>query len=462
MVGRRGRATAGPPTSSRRPAWYHGDRVRSLPKRAPRGEEHGPESGSGPRGLSRRATLRPEIRAAIALEEAGELQEAARVFEYAGEHAQAAALRLEHARTLRDPRERLDGLREGCARNTGDTAEGRTLHLALAEGLLEEAATVEDVASRRSLELEAARALEEADEGGRAGELYESLGLLRRAARAYERSGEITRLELVLELLERQEQVTAALRSLERDVDHAIAQGRRRYAHELLIEHVRGDAKLPGRTIPPASLVSRLQLLESRLLMRDRVELRWGADRVTAVRGAPRFRIGRAPDAELSLPGARLSRHHAELSVDGRGERPRLQVMDLGSKVGSFWCGEPLSPGEPVVITEPGELALGTMAPIEIHPVLQKEGGAIGGLLRQPGTERWMLFLPRGGPLWLSPDIRVPATLLFDRGYVVLDFATGVATRLGDQPLGSGAAIELMLHDRVSLVDAPLSMEVLA
>ncbi|MCH9679984.1 MAG: hypothetical protein K0V04_01015, partial [Deltaproteobacteria bacterium] len=47
------------------------------------------------RGRPRRASLRPEIRAALALEEAGELQEAARVFEYSGEHAQAALLRME-------------------------------------------------------------------------------------------------------------------------------------------------------------------------------------------------------------------------------------------------------------------------------------------------------------------------------------------------------------------------------
>ena len=43
---------------------------------------------------------------------AGELLEAARVFEYAGEHAQAAALRLEIARTLRDRHDRIDVLRE--------------------------------------------------------------------------------------------------------------------------------------------------------------------------------------------------------------------------------------------------------------------------------------------------------------------------------------------------------------
>jgi hypothetical protein len=198
------------------------------------------------------------------------------VFEYAGEHAQAATLRLEHARTLRDPGQRLDVLREGCARNRGDTPEGRRLHLGLAEALLDEAHATDDAARCRSLELEAARALEEADEGARAGELYESLSLLDKAARAYERSGEIARLELVLEVLERKEQRDASLRRLADEVDEAIAQGRRRYAHALLSEHARQD-----RSSRP-QLVARLHELESKLLRGDRIELGWNDGRTFA------------------------------------------------------------------------------------------------------------------------------------------------------------------------------------
>lgn len=423
---------------------------------APGGNDSASGSSGGPRGLPRRAALRPEIRAAIALEEAGELQEAARVFEYAGEHAQAAILRLEHARTLRNPSERLDVLREGCARNPGDTPEARDLHLALADGLLEEADAVGDAARRRSLELEAARALEEANECRRAGELYESIGLLNKAAAAYERGGEISRLEVVLEVVERAEQRESALRQLEREADDAITQGRRRYAHALLLEHVREkQGARPG-------LVQRLQMLESRILRGDRVELGWTGDRVTGVRGAPRLRIGRAPDAEVSLAAPRLSRYHVELRVDASDERPRLVAVDLGSKVGTFWNGQPLVPGEPEPIDGPGELGLGTAAAVEVHPVLVDASGAVGGMLKAPGTDRWILFLPQGGPLWLAPDIRVPARLLFDRGYVVFDLADRVAARLDAVSLSPGADIELMVGDRISLVDAPLTMEVLA
>lgn len=444
---------------------------------APRDDDQAPPGG-GSRGLPRRATLRPEIRAALALEEAGELQEAARVFEYAGEHAQAAVLRLEHARTLRDPGDRLDVLREGCARNPGSTPEGRTLHLALAEALLAESDSTKDSGRRRALELEAAASLEEADEGGRAGELYESLGLLQRAATAYEKAGEVARLELVLEVLERHEQAVAARRETERQVDEAIATGQRRYAYELLAEHVYGGTRpglvkatpgtsqlaLAGRLDrrPPPGLVSRLQLLESKLLRRDRVDLRWNDGRVLAVRGAPRFRIGRAPEAELSLPGARLSRMHVELSLDTSGDATRLVATDLGSKVGSFWEGEPLIPGEPVPLEEPGELGLGLAATVEVHPMKGTRDEIVAAMVRATSSEQWMLFLPSGGPLWLAPDIRVPARLLFDRQFVVFDLSSGVAAFLGETPLPEGEAIELMLGDRIRLRDAPLTMEVLA
>jgi hypothetical protein len=312
------------------------------------------------------------------------------------------------------------------------------------------------------LELEAARALEEAEEGGRAGELYEALGLLHKAAAAYERSGEISRLELVLEVLERLDERQAARRALIREVDDAVAQGQRRYAHELLREHTHARrSEIAYGTPAPAGLVSRLQLLESKLLRRDRVDLRWGTNRVTAIRGAPRMRIGRAPDSELPLPGALLSRHHVELSVETRGDHPRLVATDLGSKVGSFWEGEPMLAGEPMIIDGPGELGLGTATAIEVHPVTA-DHGALGGLVRPVGTQRWTLFLPAGGPLWLAPDIRVPATILFDRGYVVLDLAGRVAAYLGDAPLSPGSCMELMVGDRVRLAAAPLTLEVLA
>jgi hypothetical protein len=420
---------------------------------------------AGTRGwLRRRATLRPDVRAAIALEEAGELLEAARVFEYAGEHGQAALLRLEIARTLRDRGERLDVLREGCARNPGSSPEGRLLHLALAESLLAEsesamAGASSDPAARRALQLEAARALEEADDGGRAGELYESLGLLGRAAAAYERGGEISRLEVVLAVLDRRERREAETRAIESEVDDAVAEGRRAQAHALLVEHVRSRER-HGRP-PESGLAARLRRIEQTMVRGDRVDLRWGSGRVTAIRGAMVFRIGRAPDAQLLLPIASMSRHHVELQMDASGERPRVAVLDLGSRTGSFWNGDALMPGEPIVIDGEGELGLGSATMLDVMPIVAPDGSHRGAVVRPRGESRQYVYLPGGGPLWLAHDIVVPARVLFDRGWVVLDLGSGIRAALGERDLSPGAAIELALGDHVKLRDAPLALEVL-
>lgn len=419
--------------------------------------------------LSRRAALRPEVRAALALEEAGELEEAARVFEHAGEHAQAALLRIEHARTLRDPADRLDVLREGCARNPGTTPQGRTLHLALAEALLDDPHAETDASRVRASQLEAARALEEAGEYARAGEQYETLGLLRKAATAYERGGEIGRLELVLEVLERIDDARKQERDLQRQFDEAVAMGQRRYAQALLAEHdgpplpvLASEAhKAAARSLPPA-LQERRRWLQSKLIERNRLDLGWANGRVTAIRMGAVLDVGRSPSADITLPAPRLSREHVRLSVAPHGDRTRLTAMDLGSKVGTFWDGEPLVPGEPMPLEGPGALALGMTSELEVVPVEGKAGSVHGALVRSVGENNWMLFLPEGGPLWLAPDIKVPARILFDRGMVTFDLAAGVGATLSERPLGAGANIEFMLGDRLCLVGAPLCLEVLA
>ncbi len=390
------------------------------------------------------------------------------MFEHAGEHAQAALLRIEHARTLRDPGDRLDVLREGCARNPGNTPQGRTLHFALAEMLLDERHAETDASRIRSLELEAARALEEAGHFARAGESYESLGLLRRAARVYEKGGEIARLELVLAVLERLDDTRKRERDLLREFDEAVAAGQRRLAQELLAEHdapalpvLASEAHRAAAIGLPPSLIERRQWLRARVIDRDRVDLAWGQGRVTAVRMSRHLEIGRSPGADITLPAPRLSREHVRLSLEPLEGRTRLAATDLGSKLGTFWDGEALIPGEATPLERPGMLALGMASELEIVPVEGKAGAVHGALVRAAPNEPWMLFLPNGGPLWLAPDIRVPARVLFDRGLVTFDLAPGVGATLGDRPLGLGAHLEFMLGDRLCLLGAPLCLEVL-
>ncbi len=405
------------------------------------------------------------------------------MFEYVGEHAQAASLRLEHADTLRDEQQRLAVLREGCARNLPNTEQGQALHRALGEALLRVADGLELGARRRALRLEAAQALEEGQRPGEAGRLYEELGLLSRAAKAYTEAGEIERLEAIHKILEQHEQRQREQRSLELEVDTAIATGRRELAYALLLEHVR-DAQREGRT-PEASLASSLHELERRLIRGrslslslrpiDGEGLPTALATVVRVIGRPQLRLGRGPQCEISVQGAALSREHAELALvfDDRGA-PGLVVRDLGSRAGSFLDGEALLPGEDVELLEldgsdnaagyARELGLGIATTFELwmrrgdgdvpedeRPIaLLREAGVAKRLDRaEPHKLAWTLYTPLGGALWLTPERALPITLGFEQEQIVALAAADVQVSLNGAPVGPGAAIELLMHDRV-------------
>jgi DNA-binding winged helix-turn-helix (wHTH) protein len=65
--------------------------------------------------------------------------------------------------------------------------------------------------------------------------------------------------------------------------------------------------------------------------------------------------LGRAPDAEIWIDVAGVSRHHARIRVDG----PRATVEDLGSKNGTFLQGQPVR--EPAPLADGDQIRLGTV-----------------------------------------------------------------------------------------------------
>lgn len=429
-----------------------------------RGDERDESEVEGPRP-PRRPRERAQLRAALALEEAGELQEAARMFEYVGEHAQAASLRLEHADTLRDEQQRLAVLREGCARNPATSSQGQALHRALGEALLKVAEGLEPGARRRALALEAAQALEDGQRPGEAGRLYEQLGLLTRAAKAYTEAGDIERLESVHTVLDQREQRQRELRSLELEIDAALATGRRGLAHMLLLEHMR-DASSQART-PTPTLAQTLQDLERRMIRQRAFALRvrWPEDPrkhpiVLRVFGGPQLRLGRGPQCELSVEGAAISREHLELALafDERGE-PRLIVRDLGSRAGSFLDGEVLFAGEDwsLIGAQQVELALGIASSFTLHTRAGPRGDARPvALLREaklsappdrPVTA-WTAYAPLGCALWLTPELRLPLSIEFDGDQVIARPDDDIAVSLAGAPVGIGEPIELLVHDR--------------
>jgi tetratricopeptide (TPR) repeat protein len=425
-------------------------------------EKRGDEEGKSPGTPPRRSRARTQLRAALALEEAGELRDAARLFEYVGEHAQASSLRLEHANTLGDDRQRLRVLREGASRNPGDTEQGRALHRALGKALSLHAEALDSGPRARALRLEAAQALEEADRGAEAGEIYEALGLLSHAARAYERSGAITRLELVLSLLDHRERAERDLVETAREVDEAWKDGRRRLAREILEEHVR-HRRHHGLS-PRADLARRLGRLDAQVARRRRIRLGLrppdGPPRDVTIVSSAEFRIGRSPQAELTLRGATLSREHVrvELTRDDDG-RAQLLIVDLGSRAGSFWNGEPIEPGHPVEIEDEGELALGMDTELRIHPC-RDDGEIVGALLRASENSGWTYFLPKSGRLRFDPETLVDVQVTCDDDFVTVDLPGESSAHLEAQPLGRGATVELLLFDRIVLEGPGESLEI--
>ena len=195
----------------------------------------------------------------------------------------------------------------------------------------------------------------------------------------------------------------------------------------------------------------------------------FGVARVRVI-GRERLRIGRAPHCEVTIDGVALSREHAELRV----VEGALVLRDLGSRAGTFVDGQAIELDEDWTLDpsdDPIELALGIATSFALHhprdqarPVALLRAAAITELPDRPSFA-WTLFLPLGGPLWTAPDQRWPLTLEFVEGRPVLSCAADTWVQLRGEPLGPGAAVELLIDDRLRIeprVGEPFEIEIVA
>jgi hypothetical protein len=255
----------------------------------------------------------------------------------------------------------------------------------------------------------------------------------------------VSRLELVLEVLERQEKEKARVEDLEREVDEAWRAGDRRHAHALLTAHVR-DREALERAASPA-LARRLATLEGRFVVGRRLDLSCDGS-MLRVRCDRRLVVGRAPDAQLLVPTAGVSRHHVELSLDTDAPRPTLVATDMGTRSGTFWDGETLEPGEPMPLHGSGLLALGSTDELEVTEIPGPSGGALGAALRVAGARDWTLFLPGGGEL-RTPTLDLRARLELGLHFPTLVAHDGVRVTLSGEALGRGRRVDLLIGDRL-------------
>lgn len=409
---------------------------------------------TGPEGLARRQSEQ----SASALEHSGRLQAAARLFEYVGEHEQAAALRLEHASTLGHPLDRIAILREGTSRIGGSSEQGRELHLALGRALCDTARILDPGPERRAIILEAAQSFETADLGTEAGRIYEELRMLGRAERAFRTAGAIEDYERILELVQAKHQAQEELRRISETIDEALADGRRRQAQRLLRDYL-ADHHARG-TSPEAFLARELADLEQRNTRNHRLEFACvgpdGESRVRVITGA-RVRIGRAPECELRVEGAAVSRHHLDLILGSHPENEEelcILAIDHDSKAGSFFDSAALDPGVPAALDYEADLALGIAETWSWHPSAASHSpwGLLGPV---ESSERhgplWLLFAPDGAPLACSPAVSLPLLVRGDGEFLILEARSDTYISLNGRPLGKGARLEILRGDRLAL-----------
>ncbi|TPV92582.1 MAG: FHA domain-containing protein [Myxococcales bacterium FL481] len=414
-----------------------------------------PDAGRDARNRRRPLREKLQMRAALVLEEAGELLEAARLYDHAGEPDHAAALRLEHARTIDDDDAQLAALRQACSLASGEGPSVAALHQRLATVLGQRAEHRTDATGRRRLRAEQARHLELAGAGAAAGRIYESLGDLTTAARAYQAAGAITELELVHATLDdEQARDRAHRKSLER-LDHARRVGLRRDAWEGLRV---ADEAARARGEPALELGSRREQFALTLFASGRCSITWrdstrrGTLRVCAT---PRLSIGRLPTADIPVDALDLSREHVCLRFNP--DEDRIEAIDPGSKAGSFLDGVALEPDRPVPVTNSAELGLGLSTALD----LMVNPGPPSVLVSPPDPATPTLFLPNGGPLQLTRDFTAAAQLHYNSPFFVLDVAASHAAKLNRQRLRPGSRIELVDGDLVELLgDEPLVLEV--
>jgi hypothetical protein len=215
----------------------------------------------------------------------------------------------------------------------------------------------------------------------------------------------------------------------------------------------------------PGPAATRLRLRRDELLRSfpaaGRLELRLGPASWIRLRWGPRCVIGRAPDADLVLEGAGLSRHHAELRGAAGGG---IIALDHATRSGTFWNTEALVPGEPEPLVPPGTLGLGATVSLEVT-ALGAGDLPHGVLLARLGDERhWTAYLPRGGPLG-SPRLPIPLTLrpgLAGRARLVP--APGLAVSLNGRSMEPGEGIDPLAGDVIALGEGTpaVRLEVLA
>jgi hypothetical protein len=217
---------------------------------------------------------------------------------------------------------------------------------------------------------EAAALFAEAGDHAGAGECHELIGEELPAAEAYQKAGELEKLEAVLGRDEARRKKSHRLADAFDEYKLKLASGERDRAVAALRTCVEESGGAEYRR--------KLDELESRLIADGKVRLTAGP-RATLYVGAFPVVIGREATCQIALRDAGISRQHCELQFsDGK-----FQLRDLGSKNGTTLGGVLMASGGALPLDGAGEIGVGEHCTLRFRADgALLELGAIRGLDR--------------------------------------------------------------------------------
>jgi len=309
-----------------------------------------------------------DFRRAVAAEAAGDYAEAARAYALAGERVKVAEMHLLRAERAPSPAAKLHELRAAIRWAEPEETEGKNARRRIARALFNWARSSAVVGDpEKQVVRDAAQLFVEIGEFAAAGECLEFVGDEFAAAEAYQKGGDVERLESVLAREEVRRKRDTRVRDAFEEYKLALAAGERDRALEAIRQCA--EAPLPAVAQSPtdrseatrerASYQRLREELEAKLVADGSVVIRAGAVGHTRERryvGSFPLVLGRDAACQLALRDAGISRQHAAILGNDDGT---FALADRDSKNGTMLGGVRMSGTLPLV--GEGEIGLGEL-----------------------------------------------------------------------------------------------------
>ena len=395
-----------------------------------------------------------DFRRAVAAEAAGDYAEAARAYALAGERVKVAEMHLLRAERAPSPAAKLHELRAAIRWAEPDDPEGKNARRRIARALFNWARSSAVVGDpEKQVVRDAAQLFADIGEFASAGECLEFVGDEFAAAEAYQKGGDVDRLENVLAREEVRRKRDTRIHDAFEEYKLALAAGERDRALETI--RLCAEAPLPVVAQSPtdrneasrerASYQRLREELEAKLVADGSVVIRAGAVGHTRERryvGSFPLVMGRDATCQLALRDAGISRQHAEIVAHDDGT---FSLVDRDSKNGTTLGGVRIAGALPLV--GEGDIGLGELCVIHFS----QSGGTLT-LEVTRGLDRGLRVVAGRGEL----DVEGVGELMFIDGRPRLSPVGGRLLYLNGVHVSAG--IQLVRGDVVELGEQRLEI----